>query len=485
MDRDRKKINDYSYNITQKPLGKGAFGTVYKGINDLNQKEVAIKVISSDLLQKKEYREILQREVEVLSQLKGDNIVQMLANIQTKNNLYICMEFCNGGNMEEYLMKHNTMSEDKALEVAYQFCKAFNTINDLSIKDKEGKSVVIMHRDLKTANILFHNGVVKIADFGFAKMVDEKLKDKKHRHTLLGTPLYMAPQILDDQPYTSKCDIWSSGVIIYECLYGKLPWEGSSMSNLLKNIVSKPLVFHREIKPETKDLLQKMLQVSETRRISWEELLKHPAIEVARVAYEGRQNIKISEPQKVIEVKPEKENMSSPFMKRSEPADQAKMSKEEFIKAIETFNKPEESKRISENKTETMKEQTQTTPRVQNRHTVEGGRTEHQQNQQTTEKRQRSRSPIFAENKKVMNLPSNIFKDGLPLITENNARSDHRKQTAPLPNLTDFGTKDSCDGIEERGPTTPKKYIPIFSKKKAVCDLGDPSNPWKLPKQIE
>ena len=84
----------------------------------------------------------------------------------------------------------------------------------------------IFHRDLKPDNIMFNNGVVKIVDFSFAKLVeDDQAKNNSVERTSVGTPLYMSPQVLLHQPYNIKCDVWSLGVILYRLLCWILPWE--------------------------------------------------------------------------------------------------------------------------------------------------------------------------------------------------------------------------------------------------------------------
>jgi serine/threonine-protein kinase ULK2 len=97
----------------------------------------------------------------------------------------------------------------------------------------------IIHRDLKPANILNHDGIVKIADFGFAKYVDNY--SSQLLRSCVGSPLYMAPQVLGRKQYTTKCDIWSIGVIFYEMLFHDVPWKGRDEQDLLKNIQVKPL----------------------------------------------------------------------------------------------------------------------------------------------------------------------------------------------------------------------------------------------------
>ena len=98
----------------------------------------------------------------------------------------------------------------------------------------------IIHRDIKPENILLNNNKMKVADFGFSKMI---FWQTQFNVTLVGTPLYMSPQLLMSEKYTSKCDIWALGVITYELLFGRLPWMGESEMDLIKNIIKNPLRF--------------------------------------------------------------------------------------------------------------------------------------------------------------------------------------------------------------------------------------------------
>lgn len=93
----------------------------------------------------------------------------------------------------------------------------------------------IIHRDIKPANILLHKGVAKITDFGFARVIDTGMNGNAIQYILdpayfsrVGSPLYMAPQILEGLPFSSKCDIWSLGIMFFEMLYGKPPWDGEN-----------------------------------------------------------------------------------------------------------------------------------------------------------------------------------------------------------------------------------------------------------------
>lgn len=290
MEHSYKRIDNYYFKISGKPLGEGAFGTVYRACDKTQEgKEAAVKVIPvTKILESEDNFLLFMREIEVLSQLRGEHVIRFLDVIRTTNNLYIFTEFCDGGDLEHYLEKNGPMGEEKALELVYQISKTFNTINNPGLVEAPDRRLVIMHRDIKPANILFHDEKVKISDFGFAKMVSEPTKNVKGSHYLLGTPLYMAPQILNDEPYTVKCDIWSSGIVLYECIFGHTPWTGESEDDLYKNIREDPIRYPRAITPETKDLLEKMLQRDEAIRISWEEIEGHPSMMTAKKKYENR-----------------------------------------------------------------------------------------------------------------------------------------------------------------------------------------------------
>jgi len=282
MQADYKKIDNFFFSVATGLLGKGAFASVYKAFDESkNNAEVAVKVIpATKLLEDEEQYAMFMREIDILMQIKGENIVHLLGVKRTPNNLYIFTDYCDQGDLEKYLKKNGKLSEEESLKILKQVINGFLQLGDLVIKNHKGYKVTVMHRDIKPANILFHQGEVRLADFGFAKFVDENAKDIALKHTLLGTGYYMSPQILNKEAYTFKCDIWSTGIVFYQCLFSKLPWTGGSFKGLYENIRKIPMDFPKDkpISPETKDLLQKMLQFREEDRLDWKGLWEHPAI---------------------------------------------------------------------------------------------------------------------------------------------------------------------------------------------------------------
>lgn len=132
----------------------------------------------------------------------------------------------------------------------------------------------------RAANILLHQGIAKISDFGLSRPIQQQCMDSPLARSSVGSPLYMAPQLLSSQVYSSKCDIWSLGILFYEMLFGQPPWNGETELLLLKNIMHKQLKF-----PETpvlhksvKSLIKNMLKYDEPSRYSWKQLFDNPIL---------------------------------------------------------------------------------------------------------------------------------------------------------------------------------------------------------------
>jgi len=155
--------------------------------------------------------------------------------LKTANNYYFVYEYCNGGTLEQQIKNEGRFSEEKALGYMADLLRAFQILIRFNI----------MHRDIKPSNILLHNGVLKLADFGFCK----PLKDARDlSQTMLGSPIYMAPEILKGEAYTMKADIWSLGVVLYEMLYGFCPFEEKTIARLISLIDETAVVFPSNVR---------------------------------------------------------------------------------------------------------------------------------------------------------------------------------------------------------------------------------------------
>lgn len=254
-----KIVDNY---VLERTIGKGQYGEVYKGYKKDTGMDVAIKAVNRKNLKGKFY-ELLENEIKVLRSCNNSNIIKLYDIRKTQNNIYLIIEYCNEGDLMQYLKKRGKLTEEETVEFLVQILNGFKSL----VKNN------IMHRDFKLANILKHNGIIKIADFGFAKI----LTDDSFASTMLGSPLNMAPEILGGKDYNNKADIWSIGTCVYELLFGQPPYTAKNIMELLKKIQSNPfkLPAGAKINPVLEDALMRMLVFNPANRIEWEELFNH------------------------------------------------------------------------------------------------------------------------------------------------------------------------------------------------------------------
>jgi len=228
-----RKIDKYGWNF-ENQLGQGAFGKVYLGKDMTTNEAVAVKIYAKDLITKNNLDEQIKKEVQLMREIKSENVVFLVNCFETEKNIYIVQEFCNSGDLSKYMETKKNIPEAEALDILGQMVKG---LHELILRE-------IAHRDIKPDNIFMHERkdgkiIYKIGDFGFAKHIPKQ----SLMQSILGTPLYMSPQIMKNQNYTSKCDIWSLGAIYYEMLYAKSPWKVTSLVDLRNDVMRGVVVF--------------------------------------------------------------------------------------------------------------------------------------------------------------------------------------------------------------------------------------------------
>ncbi|KAM9821432.1 serine/threonine-protein kinase ULK1a isoform 1-T1 [Syngnathus typhle] len=260
-------------------IGHGAFAVVFKGRHkEKHEWEVAVKCINKKNLAKS--HSLLGKEIKILKELKDENIVRLLDYQEIGGCVYLVMEYCNGGDLAEYLQSKGTLSEDTIRVFFQQIAQAMKVL----------QSKGILHRDLKPQNILLcHpkgrrsssiNTCVKIADFGFARY----LQTNTMAATLCGSPMYMAPEVIMSHTYDAKADLWSIGTIIYQCLTGKAPFHANTPQELrLFYECNRTLVpsIPKETSSNLRQLLLGLLQRNHKDRISFDEFFYHPFLETS------------------------------------------------------------------------------------------------------------------------------------------------------------------------------------------------------------
>ena len=161
--------------------------------------------------------------------------------------------------MEDFVLDH------KSEGLCEPMIKRF--VAQMVIALKFLKEKAIIHRDIKPKNILIHEDGVKISDFGVAKIINNHNSDQETT-TFSGTIQFMSPQILRQEKYTFQTDVWSLGITVYFMIFSKVPWVNQKVLGILKEIGEEVVIPEENISPLLRDLLQKMLKVDESKRIT-------------------------------------------------------------------------------------------------------------------------------------------------------------------------------------------------------------------------
>jgi serine/threonine protein kinase len=176
-----KKIKNYIYD-PQEVIGSGFSSKVFKGVNELTQETIAIKVLELSKIQSEVEKYLLNNEINALRALSHPHVLRTVEILMTKNNVYIMTEFCENGDLQQYVKKQGRLGDLEALHIIRDITDGY-----LAIEEK-----LIVHRDLKTANIFLTSTGARIADFGFCEFLNETKKPQLFYN--VGSPAYMSPE---------------------------------------------------------------------------------------------------------------------------------------------------------------------------------------------------------------------------------------------------------------------------------------------------
>ena len=267
--KSRKKFTIYDYESIS-IIGRGAFGEVHVCKEKSTGKIVAIKKIKKDVLEMKNQILHIRNEQLLMKKLKSPWIVDLIASFQEGNFLYLIMEYCQGGDLMNLLIKKDIFTEEEAKFYTAELILCIEAIHNINC----------IHRDIKPDNVLIDKtGHIKLSDFGLAK-VNEKLFDKnydeklnnledknnfshKKNYSCVGTAYYVAPEVLNKKGYGPEIDWWSVGIIFYEMLIGYAPFCSKETSEVCykvlnwKNYLKIPK--KNKISSEAEDLIFKLV----------------------------------------------------------------------------------------------------------------------------------------------------------------------------------------------------------------------------------
>ena len=224
--------NSYTF---LKPLGEGGFGSVREVKHIDTSSFRAVKSISIKSMNKDQIDTIL-KEVQMLKQLDHPGIIKIYEVYTEENFIHIVTELCTGGDLFDKIARTQYFSENMAARYLFDIVSTIKYCHDNRI----------VHRDLKPENLLFedksNDARLKLIDFG----TSVKFAKEQHLNTIIGTPFYIAPEVLDGN-YNQLCDVWSIGVILYVMLIGKPPFKGKNYQEIFLNIKTKQLNFKGKI----------------------------------------------------------------------------------------------------------------------------------------------------------------------------------------------------------------------------------------------
>mmetsp|Transcript_87708 Transcript_87708/g.183365 ORF Transcript_87708/g.183365 Transcript_87708/m.183365 type:complete len:583 (-) Transcript_87708:334-2082(-) len=260
-------------------IGEGAFGSVFKarrrqqgedgGSTSRSRSGArAIKVLNNN----DEGMELLHHEIDMIAELDHPNICKLFEAFEDNTQTYLVMELCEGGDLFDALLNASRFSEKQAAHVLRQVIQSVRYLHEKQIA----------HRDIKGENYLLQasssidDAIVKLVDFGTARHFDAA----KGMTTALGSPIYMAPEVLNKPTYSEKCDLWSCGCMLFIMLAGYAPFHGKTESETLKMVRSAPLDFRADywnkVSKEAVDLVQSLIQRDIKKRLTAAQALSHP-----------------------------------------------------------------------------------------------------------------------------------------------------------------------------------------------------------------
>ncbi|XP_031490526.1 serine/threonine-protein kinase ATG1t [Nymphaea colorata] len=250
-------------------IGAGNSAVVWRAEHAISGRRVALKRVDLSMLNRR-LRESLDCELAFLAKVDHPNIIRLIEVFEASKYLFLVLEFCAGGDLSSYIQRNGMVSEQIARTFLRQLATGYEVLH----------AHHVIHRDLKPENILLStpncDAVLKISDFGLSRTIGPG----DNAETVCGSPLYMAPEVLQFQKYDEKVDLWSLGVIAFELLNGYPPFKGRNNVQLLQGITNSTRLPFSELilpklHPDCVEMCTRLLCKNPDNRLSFEEFYHH------------------------------------------------------------------------------------------------------------------------------------------------------------------------------------------------------------------
>ncbi|XP_004484680.1 aurora kinase A [Dasypus novemcinctus] len=247
-----------------RPLGKGKFGNVYLAREKQSKFILALKVLFKAQLEKAGVEHQVRREVEIQSHLRHPNILRLYGYFHDATRVYLILEYAPLGAVYRELQKLSKFDEQRTATYITELADALSYCH----------SKKVIHRDIKPENLLLGSaGELKIADFGWSVHAPSS-----RRTTLCGTLDYLPPEMIEGRMHDEKVDLWSLGVLCYEFLVGKPPFEANTYQETYNRISRVEFTFPDFVTEGARDLISRLLKHNPSQRPTLKEVLEHPWI---------------------------------------------------------------------------------------------------------------------------------------------------------------------------------------------------------------
>jgi serine/threonine-protein kinase len=259
-------------------LGRGGMGVVYKGYEPSLNRYVAIKVLADSLAHDASVKERFLREARSMAALNDPHIIQIYFIGDDLGQTYFVMEFVDGESLGSVLKREAKLKPEQAAKIIFQTALGLSTAHDKGV----------IHRDIKPGNLMLTSrGAVKIADFGIALTTQDFSKKLTSTGEFVGTPGYLSPEVCLGKPVDQRSDIFSLGIVLFECLAGRMPFTDESPLGLMLEVVKAEIpdvvTLNAEVDAELSQILRKMIAKDPAERYqSCHELVadlqRHPLV---------------------------------------------------------------------------------------------------------------------------------------------------------------------------------------------------------------